>query len=158
MRPAFFVLLWTSIAAASFLSASTGPFESKISFSVGILPGSQRPGPFQVDRTSSHDISPGSQSGSCLPSFWSPCGDTSILCLCRRSASCPPTRSPSVGLLCAVIPHMRSPSGGGPSRFRRPFCEGPSGMRLTSGGSRHGVAGVLSRVELNSGQLHAHLV
>jgi len=69
---------------ASLSMASTGFFESKTCSLSVLPPGSQGPGPSQVDRTTSCDGSRGGQLGSHSPSFGSPCG---------------------------VVPRSRSPSG-----------------------------------------------
>jgi len=66
------ILLWASMPAAMSM-ASTGLFELMIRLPAGPPPGSQGPGPSQVDRTSSHGGSGNGQLGLQLPSIGLPC-------------------------------------------------------------------------------------
>jgi len=77
--------------------ASTGLFGLRICSPVGPPPGSQGPGPSQVDWTTSCNGSRNGQPGSHVPSFRVPC---------------------------AITLHLHSPSGGSALCFRLPICGG----------------------------------
>ena len=83
--------------------ASTGLLGLRICSPVGPPPGSQGPGPSQVDRTTSCNGSRDSHPGSHVLSF---------------------------GVPCDITPHSRSPSGGSASGFCLPICGGASSSWL----------------------------
>jgi hypothetical protein len=115
--------------------ASTGLFDSKMCFLGGFPPGSQGPGPSQVDRTSSRDGSRGGQLGSSLPSFGLPCGVVQHPCLPFRASTSSMRLTSGGSASCMRLTTPSWSTCDGASRLR-PLCR--SALRNTSRGSQPG--------------------
>ena len=126
------VLLWASMPTAMSM-ASTGPLDSMDLSPGNLPPGSQGPGPSQVDRISLFISSHGSQSSA--PSCF--CGGTSSALLPPHGTS-PGSQTCLClsGLPCGIMVRLCSPSGGSTSPLRLPVCSSASSSCLPS---RHGL-------------------